>query len=256
MRCLKASMTAAVALLAVSVAMAQNQNFGQNQGQQQQGQQQQGQAAQGQSYGNLSDMQIAAWLLVGNHEEIVASQLAEQRASSQKVKDLARQMGQQHSDLVQHLMQFAGPLASPAMAQAGQAGAQAAQQNPQGQQLGGRQQAGGQQGQGFQALTSSTTGQAGGQSQGLNFVTVIQQIGQQCEQSLSQDLSQKQGAEFDKCFVGQQITAHMQMLDKLRVLRQYASPQLQQVLAQGEQATQHHLDQLKSEMKSLESSRS
>lgn len=294
MRRFYTSLAAAVALLVVSTAMAQNQNLQNYRGQNQA--QGQGQGAgqiggQAQAGGNLSDMQIAAWLLVGNHEEIVLSQFGEQHAHSQKVKDLAREFEQKHTQLAEQLMHFAGPLASPDMAQAGAAGQ--GSQNPQagavgapnqaGQQFG--QQAAGQQAAGqqfagqqpgvpgqagtpgqpgvagqpaagnFQTLTSATTGQPG-IAQGLNFTMVLQQIGQQCEQSTTQDLGKEQGAKFDKCFVGQQIGAHMGMLAKLRVLKQYASPQLQQILAQGEQTTEHHLQQLKDEMKNLESKHS
>jgi hypothetical protein len=111
-----------------------------------------------------------------------------------------------------------------------------------------------------QTLTASVTNLPGsavqaGTNQGLNFIAVIRQMDQQREQQLTRELGEKHGAEFDNCYVGQQIGAHMEMLDKIRVLRQYASPQLQQVLAQGEQTTQQHLDQFKHLMKSLESKR-
>lgn len=246
MRCFRASLTAAVALLVVSTAMAQNRNFDQRPGQQpaerqlQQGQPQQQQfSTGGQASANLNDMQIAAWLSAGNRGEIAAGHLAEQHATNQQVRDLAKEMIKQHTDFGQHLMRFAGGMAN--------------------QQAGTQQQVAGQPAN--QTLTSSVTGQAGtvgqsGTSQGLNFIAVIQQMDQNREQALSRDLGEKHGAEFDKCYVGQQIGAHMEMLDKIRVLRQYASPQLQQVLAQGEQTTQHHLDQFKQVMKSLESNRS
>jgi predicted outer membrane protein len=241
MRWYQASLTAAVAMLVVSAAMAQNRNFDQQQ--QQQPQQQQGQfAEQGQPGMNLSDRQIATWLSVENHGEIAAAQLAEQHAHNQQVKDLAREMVKQHTDYGQQLTRFAGGMAAAGTSQPG------------------ANQTAGQPAN--QTLTSSTTNPSGaptgqaGMNQGLNFVAVIQQIGQQCQQSLSRELGEAQGAEFDQCFVGQQIGAHRRMIDTLRVLRQYASPQLQQVLAQGEQTAQHHLDQYKQLLKTLEPKRS
>ncbi|HEY5313081.1 MAG TPA: DUF4142 domain-containing protein [Pirellulales bacterium] len=240
MRWLSASFTAALGFVFVSAALAQNQNFGQQQ------QPQQGQAAaQGQAGGSINDRQIATWLSVENHGEIAVAKLAEQHAHNKQVKDLAREMVKQHTDFGQQLMRFAGGMAT---AETNQPGAQQTVGQP-----------------ANQTLTSSTTnlpGATGGQAdmagmhQGLNFVAVIQQIGQQGRQSLSRELGETQGAEFDEAFVGQQIGAHRRLLDTLHVLRQYASPQLQQVLAQGEQTSQHHLDQYKQLMKTFESKRS
>ena len=268
MRRMYVSVPVAVCLLSVSAAFAQNQNFGQTQ--QQPGQQQGQFAGQDQTAANPSDMQIAAWLLVGNHEEVALAKLAQQHAHSQKVKDIAREMDEQHMQFIGQLHRFTGARAETIGAQqnAGQqfgsqqAGAQQpAVQQPGAEQPGARQSVAGQAVAGQpanQTLTSSITNNpnATGMGQGLNFVAVIQQMGQQCEQSLAREMSEYQGAEFDKAYAGQQIGAHLAMLTKLRVLRQHASPQLQQVLAQGEKTTQHHLDQFKQLMKSLESDKS
>ena len=261
MKRIHAVLAAAVCVLGVSVASAQNQNFEQAQQQQQQGQ------AAAQAMTSLSDMQIAAWLSVVNHGEVALGQLAENHAKSQQVKDLAREMVQKHTDFGQQLARFAGSLGNMQAGQqfgaqqqvAGQAaGQQATGQQPAAQHPA-NPQAGGQQN--IQTLTSSTTNPPAFAGQvanagGLNFIAAIQQIGTQCEQSLARELGEYQGAHFDKAYVGQQIGGHLDMIAKIRVLRQYASPQLQQVLAQGEQDAHHHLEQFKQLMKSLESDHS
>jgi len=83
-------------------------------------------------------------------------------------------------------------------------------------------------------------GQRGGEG-GLDWISVKKQIGQQCLASVKQELSQKPAAEFDHCFMGQQIGAHMKVVDELKVLRNYASQELQQKLDKELQMAQHHL---------------
>ena len=54
-------------------------------------------------------------------------------------------------------------------------------------------------------------------------------------------LSKKDGAEFDKCFVGMQITKHAAMHSKLVVLQRHTSDELQQIVSEGIQTTAKHM---------------
>ena len=215
------------ALCVGMAALATAQTVGQNNQPQQTGQS--FPAEQGQAY---TDAQIAAVLNVGNQEELAISRLAEQKASNQDVKDIARDMVKAHSQLWQQLNQVAA---------AGGLGTQTAEEQRPAQ----TQQT---QRQTQQARQQQTM--AGG---GLNFVAIAEQMGQECTKSLTREFQDKQGAHFDKAYVGWSIGAHMQMMGKLKVLRNYASPQLQTLLAQAEQETQSHLDHFKKLMHSLES---
>jgi len=98
---------------------------------------------------------------------------------------------------------------------------------------------------------SEQAGGQGGSQQGLNFVQIHQQIAQECVKSAQQELGQKQGAEFDMAFMGQQLVLHQQMLDSLKVLRQHASQELQQGIEQGMETTQQHLSHAKKIVDSL-----
>jgi len=80
---------------------------------------------------------------------------------------------------------------------------------------------------------------------GLDWIAVKNQIGQQCLNTVKQELSQKSGAEFDQCFMGQQIGAHLKVVDELKVLRNYPSQELQQKLDKELQTAQHHLQMAK-----------
>jgi predicted outer membrane protein len=70
-------------------------------------------------------------------------------------------------------------------------------------------------------------------------------VKQQCLQLTKQDLSEKQGADFDKCYIGQQIGAHIGMLAELRGSKNFANPQLQQVIQEGEKMAEMHLAEAK-----------
>lgn len=87
---------------------------------------------------------------------------------------------------------------------------------------------------------------------GLNIVRLKQQLGQQCVASAEEDLNQKDGDEFDKCFIGLQIAKHMEMLDTLKVFSRYASPELDELIEEAEEQTEEHLEHAKDLIKQLE----
>lgn len=164
------------------------------------------QRAPGQAQGEeLTDHQIANWLLVDNRAEIQLARLAQENASSDEVKKLAKHLIEEHAQTVEDLQEFAG------------------------QGRGSRQQ-----------------------TQGLNLVRLKQQLGQQCVASAEEELNQKDGAEFDKCFVGMQIAMHMQMLDTLKVFSRYASEELDEIIEEAEQTNEEHLERAKKLIKQLD----
>lgn len=177
----------------------------------------QGQVGQGPDMSE-TDQELAQCLLVDNRVEIQLARMAKERASSDDVKEFAKKLIDDHAQAVEELQRFAGM------------GRQTQQQT---QQWGGRQNYGGRGGQ-------------------LNLVRLKQQIGQQCLASAQHELEEKEGDEFDKCFIGMQIAGHMHMLDCLKVFSRYASPELDQTIEQEEQTTQEHLDRAKDLIKELE----
>jgi predicted outer membrane protein len=202
----------------------------------------------------LADRQIATCLALGNEAEIVMANFAMQHTKNKDVQDLAQTMVQDHTKLLNELRQFevggadagAGPanVGQPGAAQPGAAQPGAAQ--PGAAQPGAAQPGAGQPGA---AQAAAGAGQQGG---GLNWLEVKKQITQQCIASGQKELDKKQGAHFDKAFVGMQIGQHMEMLDAIKVLTQYASPELQKTLEQAADTTQQHLDHAKHVMEKLE----
>jgi len=167
---------------------------------------QQGQQRQGQGRESRSDQEIATCVYGEASNEIEIAKLAEQRAHNQEVRQFAQQMVKDHSPGAQEMQRLAGNLAAES----------------------GQQHAANRGGEG-----------------GLDWINVKKQIGQQCLASVKQELSQKHGAEFDECFMGLQIGAHMKVVDELKVLRNYASQDLQQKLDKELQTAQHHLQMAK-----------
>jgi predicted outer membrane protein len=70
---------------------------------------------------------------------------------------------------------------------------------------------------------------------------------------VKEDLQQKSGAEFDKCFVGTAIAAHMHALAALEVISQQSQGQLAKVAQEAQPTVQQHLEHAKQLAKQLDS---
>jgi predicted outer membrane protein len=81
---------------------------------------------------------------------------------------------------------------------------------------------------------------------------LAQAVKQECINLTQQELANKQGADFDKAYMGQQIVAHIDMLAHLRASRPLAGSELQQVIQQGEQMTEQHLAQARQIMQQID----
>jgi predicted outer membrane protein len=84
------------------------------------------------------------------------------------------------------------------------------------------------------------------------LIQMNQQIAQRQGQAAREDLQQKSGAEFDKCFVGTAIMKHTDMVAELEVIEQQGQGRLAQVAQQARPVAQQHLDHAKQLMKQLE----
>jgi predicted outer membrane protein len=216
-----------------------------------------GQTTQAGQPGHL-DGQLAACVIIGNQKEIAVSRQAEEKLQNEEVKKFAQQMVQDHEKFVAQLQQFAeqGGFQQTQLAidgtartegatrreQPGQRPAQprsTARQNPDAQDPGTPRA----------AARSEALDQQGG---GHEMINIEREVAQLCVQSAVKELSEKQGAEADRCYVGMQIGAHMGMVDKLEVFSRHASPELQATLQQGLQTAQQHLDHAKQLAKQLE----
>jgi len=197
--------------------------------------------------GHNLDSTLVDMLAPGNQEEIALGRLAEQKSQNPMVKEFAQQMVQDHTKFVEQLRRFgnisAGP-AAPAEGAATEPAAPAragAAANNQGVDV----QAGGVEVRTPGTAATTRTGEtaAAGATAGSidsQILPIMHEVHQRCLASSQRYLQQKQGQQFDDAYVGMQIVQHMQMLDKLAVATEHASPELQQVLQQGTETAQNH----------------
>lgn len=232
------------------------------------------------------DHALAAWLIIGNQGEVQISQLGQERGENERVKEFSQTAIKDHTAFIEKLQQAAGGQ------EHGQRGADAersndtqnarnrsggtAGQNAQGSEAQGKaagqeqneaqqqagQRAGGQSGE--RSRTQSAQGEerdrsaqfraaAGGMhGQMSQLLQIKQELGDRHVESCREELSQKQGAEFDKAYMTKQVALHQEMLDTLQVFSNHASPELQQVLEQGQQTTQQHLAMAKEILQTVE----
>ncbi|WP_428304351.1 DUF4142 domain-containing protein [Lacipirellula sp.] len=178
-----------------------------------------GNAENAQAAGDLSQ-QIASCLVLGNQEEVAIAEIAQKHAEHPEVKKFAAHMVEQHQQAMTKLEQAVPQVAGLTL---GTADWQARQQ-----------------------------GEAAGKAGDSPELELAKAIKQQCLVLTQKEMEGKQGAEFDKCYIGQQIGAHVGMLAQLQGSKSFANPQLQAVIVEGEQMATKHLEEAKKIMAELE----
>jgi predicted outer membrane protein len=210
---------------------------------------------------NEGDQVLVTWLLVDNENEIELSRLALSKATAPEVKQFAQKMIDDHGQFVQKLQQHAGRTATgmntpdrtgtgatgtgntgsgnTGTGNTGNTGTGAVGSNtgrdPKGEMPAGRA--------GMpQDASASRTGAAGSM---IDHERLLRELGRQCLESHTKMLNEKQGAEFDRCFMGMQLGAHMKAVDTLEVFRNHASSALRPTLDEGLRTVQMHLQHAK-----------
>jgi predicted outer membrane protein len=197
------------------------------------------------------DHYLATCILGKNEAEVQLSEIAQQKSDNAQVKQFAEQMVQDHKKLIEQLQ----PLA------AMQAGAKRGVSESISTQSETERAASPTETAAttppINTTAETTTGAAaterpmiGGTLHQLGQIE--KQIGERCLQNAKEELQQKSGAEFDKCYVGMAVGAHMQALAALEVIGQQTQGQLAQVAKQAQPTVQQHLDHAKQLMKQLE----
>jgi predicted outer membrane protein len=164
------------------------------------------------------DQAIAVCLALGNQEEVALAQFAEGRAKHEKVKQFAEMMITQHREALEKLHRISPQLASMPL--------QLDANSPQGDASRARAN---------QPPTNGTVGNVDQQ-----MVALQTSVAQQCLALTQKELGEKQGAEFDQCYIGQQIGAHVAMLAKLKGSEQFASDELRGFIQDAEKTVETH----------------
>jgi predicted outer membrane protein len=241
---------------------------------------------------NRTDAILANWLIADNEKEIALARIAQQRAQNPEVKQFAEKMIKEHEQFTQKLRPAAGGMG--AVGRAGDPGTGrpgAGDTGVGGTGTGGERTAGGtgrpgagqdttpprtdptdpigggRQGQpagepreasGVRPDPSGMPGQSGmaGHPHGtLDHVALVKELARKCTESARSELESKQGAEFDHCYMGMAVMAHMGAHDKLAVFRNHASASLKTTLAECQSTVKQHLDHAKQLAKKVEAAK-
>lgn len=246
-----------------------------------------GQAGAFQAHGQASagklDRHIASCLALGNHEEIALAEFALQHAQNDQVRQFAQQMIQDHRKVLGQLQKFAPDAANMQLsADAGAAGRQG-QRGQQGQASGrartdnatdarqstatpATQQPGTSTAQNRDATPGArgrevptsidrregSDDQVAAGSYEHHLMALGKQTAEECLRLTKMELQRHTGEHFAQAYIGQQVGAHIGMLAKINASEQFASPELKQVLDQGRQITQQHMEHARQLMTQLE----
>lgn len=220
---------------------------------------------------------LAAAVLLGNNEEVAIGKFAQSKAQNARVKQFAQMMVSDHEKFGQQLVKHAPEEAAVELRTTGTAGqgvaeqstnrtttnedTQATKKDPNNEQ---GQVSANQNTDRNKDVASQTTGNRDEYARGFNadgkaggpMLQANREAAEMCLSLTEQELSRHQGAEFDKCYIGQQIGAHIGMLAKLQAYERHCQGDLQKVFHDGAAKTQEHLDQARAIMKELDSNRS
>lgn len=204
------------------------------------------QPAARQTGAQVNDHSIATCTAIGNQEEIALAKFAQSRTDNDDVQSFAKKVIQDHQEFLKKLERFApDAVRENSLAEGDQPAANE----------GGVRTAGGaavpvRPGRAIQQTAAAEPrGTRAGAS--IDFVQLHREIAAQCLSDSKKMLGEKEGAEFDACFVGQQIGVHAAMQSKLTVLQRHATSELAQVLGEGIEVAQNHRKQAESLMKQL-----
>jgi predicted outer membrane protein len=222
-----------------------------------------------------ADQQIAACLYYGCRNEVEFAKFAQDKAQSEEVRQFAERMAAEHTEACDKLAKFAGNAvtlearldALPGAARREErreerierreerrdeaaprpeavpprdaAAPRAAADPPRSLEI---EAPGGTR---VQIQPGARPGLAAGGAGGLNWVAIHKQFADQCLATFKQELAAKEGPEFDRCFMGGQIMGHLKALDEIKVLRNYASPELRAELDACSQGCAEHIKEAK-----------
>lgn len=208
--------------------------------------------------GNL-DPHFAACLALSNQNEIAAAKWAQQRSKNPEVKNFAQTLEKDHQQFLTELQKVAGnqmirdrrvedlttALRDDAEGNKTEAGKTAPKVTA-------RDPAAGERPKDAAGRPVANVGPGRDGDLAAKFLQIKREIADECLATAQRELSAKEGKEFDACFIGMQLGAHMYMVDELKVLERHASGEFQGTLRKGRETAQRHVDQAKKIMKNLE----
>ena len=203
-----------------------------------------------------ADHAFATCVALGNQEEVALGQIGTKKAEHEEVKKFAAMLVADHHKYLTKLQKFAPEATKPGYLDATSADTREVRNtDARNTDKNAVQQAAATEQSGADAKIQPTAGTRDGDKDKahVKMAQVEREVALECLKSSKEKLDSKTGAEFDKCFMGQQIAMHAGMRAKLIVFQRHASPELAEVLAAGQKKTEEHLAMAEEIMKSLDS---
>jgi len=186
--------------------------------------------------GGQIDGFLVSCLKTENQGEVAIAQIAVNRASNQDVKSFAQQMIKDHTEFLSKLERFGGR-------------DERASRQPEGAARTTTREPEAKTRTGDAAARNDATAQNVSQGSGAptdHLMQIKQELSDRCLATAKRELGEKEGKEFDMCYMGMQVGAHLKMVDTLTVFKKHAvSPELQQVISDGLETAQQHLEHAK-----------
>ncbi len=212
-----------------------------------------------------NNRRIAQWLAVGNDGQIELAKIAQEKASSNKVKEFAKTLVQDHQKCATDLQKYTANanLTQNQPITPGQPGnyqTLAGQPQPNQPQriiaakppLPADGTQGNNRGNTPQSQRDNAQPQSGANmARPVDFLAVKEQVCKETLADIKKELRELEGPEFDKAFVGMQVGIHHEMIATAKAVRGYVSRDFQQMLDTGVEKNTEHLDQARQLCKDL-----
>jgi predicted outer membrane protein len=228
--------------------------------------------AAGGGQNSVVDQFLAGCLLGQNKAEVELSKLALQKSENAEVKQFAQKMIQDHQKMIEQLQPLAATHGANRAASGilgGNSESQGRTETTEGRSTDTRALPGssgaaqtlaptGTSGTvppisaTAEAAATSNTASSAGTGAVHQLMQIDRQINERCLQMARDELQQKSGAEFDKCYVGNAISAHSKALAALEVIGKQTQGTLAQVAQHAQPTVQQHLDHAKQLMKEVD----
>ena len=166
------------------------------------------------------DAVLAAWLMIASNNEVALAGTAQQRAASSEVKQFAQRMVGDHGRFAQSLQAFAGAAATDRGAR---------QQQP-----------------------ADASGLRAAPMGGFDHMALIRDLGKKSLEAETNLLTEKTGADFDRCYLRMQVLGHVKAAAMIEAFATHASDQLRPTLEEGHKTMLGRLEDVKSLCKQLE----
>lgn len=205
-----------------------------------------------------ADHLLATCVALSNQSEIAISEIGRTKATNEEVKEFAGMLVTDHHKFLEKLHKFApeatkaGYLTGATKDSPTAKEARAAKKGDKEDKI--QQTAASEdkatEGKGQVKTADAKSAHADAE---FNHSKLQHELAEQCLSSAKEKLESKSGEEFDKCFIGMQLAMHQHMKDNLIVLQRHVSPELAEILAEGQKTTEEHLAKAESIMKGLDS---